>query len=81
MKEAWCYGTYTRLEKKMQETIIYIEKEIIGQNCRQEIELSSVLSNDAMDLVFSFDFGWQQRGSDFTYNSSSGHGFLVGARS
>ena len=81
MKKPWTYRTYAKLEKIIQENIIYIGKEIIDKNWQREIELWPILQNGVTDLVSSFDFGWQQRGSGFTYNSFSGHGFLVGARS
>jgi len=32
-------------------------------------------------LTVSYDMGWQKRASGVQYNSSSGHGFLVGAHS
>ena len=67
-------------KKKIQKNIIDIGREIIVKNRQREIKLSPVLQDGVTNLVCSFDFGWQQRGSGFTYNSLSGHGFLVGAR-
>eukprot|EP00957_Ditylum_brightwellii_P161135 12268930-Ditylum_brightwellii.AAC.1 len=33
-----------------------------------------------IDVVVSFDMGWQKKGSGHTYYSISGHAFMSGAR-
>ena len=83
LQTPWSSRTCQKLEKCINKVIVKVSTEILDDNRKREVELSPRVGadNDIIDLVCSFDFGWQQRGSGNIYNSLSGHGFLVGARS
>ena len=52
----------------------------MDSNIEEEKNLSPYIDGK-LDITASFDMGWQQRGSGHIYNSSSGHGFMIGCRS
>ena len=79
IKYPWSSKTYYRAEEWLAQELIDQNEEIIELNRKREIELSPLV-NGVVDLVCCFDYRWQQRGSGNVYNSVSGHGNMVGAR-
>ena len=75
----------TLLKRREREVGPTIET-VAGETCKRAMHLEGMLTDtgddtfgpEAVDLVASYDMGWQRRSSGRAYNSKSGHGVLIG---
>uniref|UniRef100_A0ABD2X077 Mutator-like transposase domain-containing protein n=1 Tax=Trichogramma kaykai TaxID=54128 RepID=A0ABD2X077_9HYME len=75
-----------RYERKVGKCIEKAAIESCSQSLEEEISLTENANDIVLDnnvpgmsgLTFSFDAGWQKRGTGRSYNSLSGHGVLMG---
>ena len=79
LEQPWSSRTYRKCEDKVSKMIIETTEDILDENLRRELEVSPLIDGE-IDFCTSFDYGWQQRGSGNIYNSPSGHGLMIGAR-
>ena len=80
MKQPWTKRTWHSLEAVVADKVIPLGYDVINANLKAEIALSPINPDGSIDLVVSFDMGWQKRSTGNSYNSPSGHAFLIGAR-
>ena len=79
-KETMGETGYQSLERRVGEHLMPLTRDIIMANLLEEIALSPRNPDGTVDLVASYDMGWQKRSSGNSYDSPSGHAFLVGSR-
>jgi hypothetical protein len=79
LKKPWGKTGYQSLERRVGEHLMPLTRDIIMANLLEEIALSPRNPDGTVDLVASYDMGWQKRSSGNSYDSPSGHAFLVGS--
>ena len=89
-------NNYSRLSNGIYTKVIQAGEESVEQALLEEVKLTynseqreisfedwmllEPKEREDVGIVVSFDMGWQKRSSGNTYNSNSGHAFMIGAK-